>query len=178
MKKEQRKLLPPFLMIRSGLINDLLVATALTAGAGALDFTYSDNKDLGAGTLFVFLLTFLFASVKTLGKHSAMKQDIAQVIEQMQDFKKDYGDMRMSMIQCPRLAQRIVRYMSKKDSTYFNKMIANPMAIQNDIVERDIAIGHLRAHPGDADLLKNTSIDINNLPRGLYRKIMRANKSK
>jgi len=178
MKKEQKKLLPPFLMIRSGLINDFMVAATVTAGAGALDFTYSDNKDLGAGTFLVFMLTFLFATVKTMGKLGDMKQDIEQVTSQMQEFKDGCGDLRISGLQNPRMAQRIVQHMSKQDPAYFNKMVKNPMSIQNEVLERDIAIGHLRAHPRDAKLLQNTNVNIKSLPRGLYRKVMRANRSR
>ncbi len=178
MKQEQRKLLPPFLMIRSGLLNDFLAAAALTAGAGALDFACSDNKDLGAGTFFVFMLTFLFATVKTMGKYGEMKQDASQVTEQMQDFKTGCGDLRISDVRYPRMAQRIVQHMSKQDPVYFNKMAENPMAIQNNVLERDIAIGHLQAHPADAKLLQKTNVNVNRLPRGLYRKIMRADRSK
>jgi hypothetical protein len=177
-KKENKNLLPPFLMIRSGLLNDFVLAAALTAGTGIVESTLSSQQDVGFPTLLMAIVTCLFAAIRTSAKYDYMRQDIAYVIEQMRDLKDDNGDVRLSMSHFPRLAQIMVRYISKKDPVYFNKMVNDPHSIQNDIVERDIAIGHLRAHPKDAYLLQNTNVNIDMLPRNLYRKIMRANNSK
>ena len=176
--KKNKNLLPPFLMIRSGLLNDLILAAGLVGGVCIADATLSDKQSIGYASLMVFVIAFLIASVKTAAKKDYMRQDIEQVIEQMQDFKNDNCDMRFGMVHFPRLAQRLVRYMSKKDNAYFDKLVQNPKAVQNNVVERDIVIGHLQANPGDAKLLKDMSIDIESLPRRLYRKVMRANKSK
>lgn len=173
--KKNKNLLPPFLMIRSGLLNDLMLASGLLAGVCVADITLSDKQSIGYASLIVFVIAFLIASVKTAAKKDYMRQDIEQVIEQMQDFKNDGGDMRFGMVHFPRLAQRLVRYMSQQDPEYFYKVVTSSQSIQDSTVKRDIAIGHLKAHPKDAYLLK---VDIESFPRRLYHKIMRANKSK
>lgn len=176
--KKNKNLLPPFLMIRSGLFNSLIVAAAVTAGTGLVEFNLADSKNAGELTEIVLVVALLTALAHMAAKRDCMNQDIDQVVSQMQDFKNDGSDMRLGMLHFPRMAQRLVRYMSQKDPVYFNKMVENPKSIQNSTVERDIAIGHLKSHPKDAYLLKNTNVDIEFLPRRLYRKIMRANKSK
>ena len=58
MKKEQKKLLPPFLMIRSGLLNDLMLASGLLAGVCVADITLSDKQSIGYASLIVFVIQF------------------------------------------------------------------------------------------------------------------------
>lgn len=175
---KNKNLLPPFLMIRSGLLHDYAFMLTLIAGMGVVVCEFS-SKPLSYRAAIIpgiiSLVAFIIATVRTDRKRTAMKEDIESLLAHIDGFKSGIDDFSVYGTRFPKMTERVIQYASKQDNSMFQRIIEHPDFLQNTKIATDIAIGHLKKNPSDATKVNTNLIDINMVPPRLYNKIVQIN---
>lgn len=161
--KEQRKnALPPFLMVRAGLLDAWIVPIATTIlvarvmGTGQNFQANFSLVDIACGAL-VFG-TICYGAISTDKKRKLLKQDIETIKNEFSMYlnHKDYPLDLVGTIYSPRLAKILMKHIVKHEPGIFDKMIENPNSVLDTETQSHIIAGYLSNHPGSADKIIQT----------------------
>ena len=173
-EQKRRNSLPPFLMIRSGLLNQWVWLVIL--GIPLIPCGLNEEKFKYPIIVLSFLcyLAFMWACFYTDKTKPLMEIDICVIRNAISKYMlvSDYQLDLTDKISCERLAKILIQHISKYDSGLFNKMMANPESVVNMNVASNIILGHLKAHPDDAQKVLDT-FDIETMPKKLYQQLKR-----
>ncbi len=175
--KKRAESLPPFLMVRAGLLNQWI--WPLISGGAFVGLRINEKKLahpellLGA-TGFLFFLTLMWALYVTPEIQEALNNDmrnIRQEINRYMDFPNYKIDL-TDKIFSDKLARILVQHISKYNPGLFDKMMQNPDSVADINVAENIILGHLKSHPDAAQKILDT-FDIETMPTKVQRKANR-----
>ena len=176
-EKKRAESLPRFLMVRSGLLNQLV--WPLISGGAFLGFGINEKKLdhpelLLVATDFLFFLTSVWASYITTKMQEALKNDIRNIRQEILRYmgSPDYQIDLTDEIYSDKLARILVQHISKYNPGLFDKMMQNPDSVADIKVAENIILGHLKSHPDAAQKILDT-FDIETLPTKVQRKVNR-----
>ncbi|MBO4745790.1 MAG: hypothetical protein J5613_01825 [Alphaproteobacteria bacterium] len=179
-REEKRKCsLPPFLMVRAGLLNSLL--PTLISGACLTTALINNNYQkfprgdiLISGFFIITTLCFVFDQERTRRYMNSMREDISTISYQLNEFisNKDKDatlDLDTSTARFPKLITIMARHFVKNNPGLFDKIIANPSSVQDMDVAENIILGYLKKHPDAAQLILDT-FNETTMPAKVYKK--------
>lgn len=161
-RMERRKnALPPFLMIRSGLLNGWFVtlgALGVVAAMNGFSMNHSENvlPDIAAGILG--FAGVCYGIISTKRKNNIFKQDIEIIKDEFDRYitDKNYSIYLAGKIYSPKLARILIRDIAEHNPYVFDKMITTPDTITDPETQSHVIFGYLRRHPGDAQKVIDT----------------------
>ena len=179
-REEKRKCsLPPFLMVRAGLLNSvlptLLSGSCLTAALINNNYQTFPRGDILISGLFVITIScFVFDQERMRRYMDLMREDINTISYQLNEFisNKDKDatlDLNPSTARFPKLITIMTRHFVKNNPGLFDKIIANPNSVQNMDVAENIVLGYLKKHPASAQLVLDTFNEAT-MPAKVYKK--------
>ena len=178
--------LPPFLMVRSGVISNWIIVCLIgCVGAFMLHQIPSAIKPQSvhefAKCAFI-LLSMASAGIaisNTIKRKSQMQDDIKTIRTMMTEYVKDPHCTISDLSQVrnfPQMTSILLRHISKHNPGVFDRFIIDPKSISDTEAIQDIIIGHLKKHPEDAPkILKLIKDDPDNISLSyeLQKKIIR-----
>lgn len=175
--KKRAESLPPFLMVRSGLLNQW--AWSLISG-GAFIGLGINAKKLGhpelllGATEFLFFVTFLWALHVTPEIKKMLKKDIWTIRQETNRYmdESNYQIDLTDKINSDKLERILVQHISKYNPGLFDKMMQNPDSVADINVAENIILGHLKSHPDAAQKILD-AFDIETMPTKVQRKVNR-----
>ena len=177
-RQEKRKNgLPPFLMVRSGLLNSWI--WTLGAGAGFAWSVLKEHEGIDGGLdkwtiVFCILLAvaLYYGAIKTDLRRDDMKNDIQTIQKEFYLYMKNsnYTLEFSKEVQNKKLMRILIEHIVKYDPGIFDKMIATPESIDDFDVRNDIISGHLKNHSADAQKVIDT-FDKQEISAELYEKV-------
>lgn len=175
--KKRAKSLPPFLMVRSGLLNQWvwpLISGGAFTGLGINEEKLRQPELLLGATGFLFFLTLLWASHATPEIQKALKKDIWTIRQETNRYmdESNYQIDLTDEIFSDKLARILVQHISKYNPGLFDKMMQNPDSVADINVAENIILGHLKSHPDAAQKVLDT-FDIETMPTKVQRKVNR-----
>ncbi len=176
-ERKRAESLPPFLMVRSGLLNQWvwsLISGGALVGLGINEKKLDHPELLLGATGFLFCLTFMWALYVTPKIQEALKNDmrnIRQEILRYMDFPNYQIDL-TDKINSDKLERILVQHISKYNPGLFDKMMQNPDSVADINVAENIILGHLKSHPDAAQKVLDT-FDIETMPTKVQRKVNR-----
>jgi hypothetical protein len=182
-REEKRKCsLPPFLMVRAGVLNPLLGAM-LSAGmlsAALINHNYEKfpRGDILVSGLFVTLaITFVFGQAYARSYAASMREDINTISDKLNEFLSTNNsnttlDLDTTQVKFPKLISLMTRHFAKNNPGVFDKLIANPQSVQDMNVAENIILGHLSKSPTSAQLVLDTFSETT-IPEKVYKKATR-----
>ena len=161
-RMERRKnALPPFLMIRSGLLNGWFITLgALAASTVIVGSSMILGKftvlDIAAG--IVGFSSLCYGVFSTKRKNNIFKQDIEIIKDEFDRYiaDKGYSIYLAGKIYSPKLARILIRDIAEHNPCVFDKMIADPNTVTDPETQSHVISGYLREHPGDAQKVIDT----------------------
>ena len=177
--KKRAESLPPFLMVRSGLLNQWvwpLISCIPLALCGINQEKLSEPARAvfsGISAFFV-CMAFGWSIYITPRVNKWMKGDIFQIRNATSRYLKesDYQLDLTDQINCEKLERILIQYISKYNPGLFDKMMQNPESVTDINVAQNIILGHLKKHPFDAQKILDT-FDIETMPKQVQRKVNR-----
>ena len=175
--KKRAESLPPFLMVRSGLLNQWvwpLISGGAFVGLGINEKKLEHPELLFGATVFLFFSTFLWASHATPEIQKALKKDIWTIRQEIRRYmgSPDYQIDLTDEIFSDKLERILVQHISKHNPGLFDKMMQNPDSVADINVAENIILGHLKSHPDAAQKILDT-FDIETMPTKVQRKVNR-----
>lgn len=172
--KNARKF-PPFLMVRAGVYNSLIVpligAWVFAAAAKPIPTDLSDDMQFVGG--LVGLVTFVFGVLYSATKIGfnrtcveAYSEHILKVLTQYAKTGQYKNDLPNRTNLFNKIEPVIIKHMAKNDARLFNNMLKNPESIKDATIATNIVAGHLKSHPEDAVTVLN-AFSWETLPRAL-----------
>ena len=164
-RERRRNALPPFLMVRSGLLNGWLVTVAALLGAASAGNHFAGNTLCGVSAGILGFAGICYGIISTERKHSIFKQDIEIIKDEFERYinNPNYSVYLAGKIRSPKLAKILIRDIAEHNPYVFDKMIAAPDTITDPETQSHVISGYLRKHPGDAqrgiDTFKPDQID-------------------
>ena len=161
-RQEKRKNgLPPFLMVRSGLLNGWFVtlgALGVAAMMSGFPMRTGENVlfDIAAGILG--FSGICYGIISTERKYSVLKQDIEIIKDEFERYTNNpnYSVYLAGKIYSPKLAKVLIRDIAEHNPYVFDKMITTPDTITDPETQSHVIFGYLRRHPGDAQKVIDT----------------------
>lgn len=175
--KKRAESLPPFLMVRSGLLNQWvwpLISGGAFIGLGINEKKTAHPELLLGATGFLFFLTLLWASHATPEIQKMFKKDIWTIRQEVLRYmgSPDYQIDLTDKINSDKLARILVQHISKHNPGLFDKMMQNPDSVADINVAENIILGHLKSYPDAAQKILDT-FDIETMPTKVQRKVNR-----
>lgn len=171
--------LPPFLMVRSGLLNQWvwpLISCIPLALCGINQEKLSEPARAVCSGISAFFVCMAFgwSIYITPRVNKWMKGDIFQIRNATSRYLKesDYQLDLTDQINCEKLERILIQYISKYNPGLFDKMMQNPESVTDINVAQNIILGHLKKHPFDAQKILDT-FDIETMPKQVQRKVNR-----
>ena len=173
-KEKHRNTLPPFLMVRSGLISNwVFVCMGGCIGASVLYQIPSAIEPHSAHefTKYACILISIASAgiaIKNTIKHKSQIQDdikiiLALMMEYVNDPNCTISDL-SHVRNFPKMTSILLQHMSKHNPGIFDRFIIDPKSISDTEAAQDIIIGHLKKHPEDAPkILELTTNDENSI---------------
>ena len=176
-ERKRAESLPPFLMVRSGLLNQWvwpLISGGAFVGLGINEKKLAHPELLLGATGFLFFLTFLWALHVTPKIHEALKNDMRNIRQEILRYmgSPDYQIDLTDEIFSDKLARILVQHISKHNPGLFDKMMQNPDSVADINVAENIILGHLKSYPDAAQKILDT-FDIETMPTKVQRKVNR-----
>ena len=176
--KKRAESLPPFLMVRSGLLNQWV--WSLISGGAFIGLGINEEK-LGRPELFLgvsgFLLslTLAWATYATPQIQKALKYDIWTIRQETNRYmdESNYQIDLTDKINSDRLARILVQHISKYNPVLFDKMMQNPDSVADINVAKNIILGHLKSHPDAAQKILDAFPRKETFPKKLYSRLNR-----
>ena len=172
--KKRAESLPPFLMVRSGLLNQwawALIPAAIFVGLG-INQDKLKYPELVSGSLaFLVCLTCGWAVYSHPMIKTWLKEDIWEIRTATSRYliEPDYQLNLTDKINNQKLARILIQHISRYNPGLFDKMIANPESVIDMNAAQNIILGHLKAHPDDAQKILDT-FNIETMPQKVQRK--------
>jgi len=175
--KKRAESLPPFLMVRSGLLNQWvwsLIPGGAFIGLGINEKKLEHPELLLGATEFLFFVTFLWALHVTPKIKEMLKKDIWTIRQETNRYmdESNYQIDLTDEIFSDKLARILVQHISKHNPGLFDKMMQNPDSVADINVAENIILGHLKSHPDAAQKILDT-FDIETMPTKVQRKVNR-----
>ena len=179
-RNEKRKNgLPPFLMVRSGLIK-CWIPTMITVGGFALSALNAQNTQninyerttWPAGIWGVLLaLASINNAIKADFRRNEMKHDIEIIQSEFYRYMRNnkYTLEFSEYVQNKKLMRILIEHIVKYDGGIFDKMTTNPKTVDDFDVRNDIIRGELKVHPDHAPKVIE-SFDEQDVSPKLYKK--------
>lgn len=176
-ERKRAESLPPFLMVRSGLLNQWvwsLISGGACIGLGINEEKLRQPELLLGATGFLFFLTFTWALYVTPKIQEALKNDMRNIRQEIRRYmgSPDYQIDLTDEIFSDKLARILVQHISKYNPGLFDKMMQNPDSVADINVAENIILGHLKSHPDAAQKVLDT-FDIETMPTKVQRKVNR-----
>ena len=176
-ERKRAESLPPFLMVRSGLLNQWmwpLISGGAFVGLGINEKKLDHPELLLGATGFLFFLTFMWALYVTPKIQEALKNDMRNIRQEILRYmgSPDYQIDLTDKINSDKLARILVQHISKYNPGLFDKMMQNPDSVADINVAENIILGHLKSHPDAAQKILDT-FDIETMPTKVQRKVNR-----
>lgn len=176
--KKRAGSLPPFLMVRSGLLNQWvwsLIPGGAFIGLGINEKKLGHPELLLGATEFLLFLTFLWASHATQQIQKALKYDIWTIRQETNRYmnESNYQIDLTDKINSDRLARILVQHISKYNPVLFDKMMQNPDSVADINVAENIILGHLKSHPDAAQKILDAFPRKETFPKKLYSRLNR-----
>ena len=175
-EEKRRNSLPPFLMVRSGLLNQWvwpLISCIPLALCGINQEKLSEPaRAICSGiSAFFVCMAFGWSIYTTPMVKKWMKDDIWEIRMATSRYLKesDYQLDLTDQINCEKLEKILIQYISKYNPGLFDKMMMNPESVTDINVAKNIILGHLKKHPADAQKILDT-FDIETMPQKVQRK--------
>lgn len=175
--KKRAESLPPFLMVRSGLLNQWV--WSLISGGAFVGLGINEEKlrqpELFIGVSgFLFTLTTMWALYVTPKIQKALKNDMRNIRQETNRYmdESNYQIDLTDKINSDKLARILVQHISKYNPGLFDKMMQNPDSVADINVAENIILGHLKSHPDAAQKILDT-FDIETMPTKVQRKVNR-----
>lgn len=175
--KKRAESLPPFLMVRSGLLNQWvwpLISGGAFVGLGFNEKKLEHPELLLGATGFLFFLTFGWAFYATPTIKKLLEADIWRIRQEIRRYmgSPDYQIDLTDEIFSDKLERILVQHISKYNPGLFDKMMQNPDSVADINVAENIILGHLKSHPDAAQKILDT-FDIETMPTKVQRKVNR-----
>lgn len=176
--KKRAESLPPFLMVRAGLLNQWV--WSLIAGGAFVRLGINEEK-LGHPELFIglsgflFTLTLVWAIYATPQIKEMLKKDIWTIRLETNKYM-DLPNYQIDLtykINSDRLARILVQHISKYNPGLFDKMMQNPDSVADIKVAENIILGHLKSHPDAAQKILDAFPRKETFPKKLYSRLDR-----
>ena len=176
-ERKRAESLPPFLMVRSGLLNQWvwpLISGGAFVGLGINEKKLDHPELLLGATGFLFFLTFLWALYVTPKIQEALKNDMRNIRQEIRRYmhSPDYQIDLTDEINSDKLERILVQHISKYNPGLFDKMMQNPDSVADINVAENIILGHLKSHPDAAQKILDT-FDMETMPKQVQRKVNR-----
>ena len=172
-RKEKRKnALPPFLMVRGGLLNEALIAAMITIPLAEFVFgKYTKQNDFAA---FLYVCLYIIPFVIGAFKAAIMshEKDIIKQDLYYYSWAHDYELPSVKKYECQHMAEIMARHAAKNNPEFFNNLIKNPKSVQDEKMASAIIRGHLKSCPDDIQKVLDT-FQIGTIPKRLYRQMIR-----
>jgi hypothetical protein len=173
-KKLQRNALLPFLMVRAGVYNLLIVpllgAGIFAAAAKPIPASLSyPQQELGG---LIGLTMIGVGTILTIIASASNKDTCKRIMNTLSNYAQtgEYSINKIDSAVFSRALKLIPKYMAKNDARLFNNMLKNPESINNIDVATSIVSGHLKSHPEDATQISSV-FDITTMPKKLQKQI-------
>ena len=169
--------LPPFLMVRSGLLNQwlwTLIPTAAFVGFGINEDKLKYPELVSGGLAFLVCLTYGWCIYSHPMIKTWLKEDIWEIRTATNKYLHEPNcqlDL-TDKINSQKLERILVQHISKHNPGIFDKMMMNPESVTDINVAQNIILGHLKKHPADAQKILDT-FDIETMPTKVQRKVNR-----
>ncbi|MBO4700783.1 MAG: hypothetical protein J5620_03490 [Alphaproteobacteria bacterium] len=175
--KKRAESLPPFLMVRSGLLNQwlwTLIPTAAFVGFGINEDKLKYPELVSGGLAFLVCLTYGWCIYSHPMIKTWLKEDIWEIRTATSRYliEPDYQLDLTDKINNQKLERILVQHISKHNPGIFDKMMMNPESVTDINVAQNIILGHLKKHPADAQKILDT-FDIETMPTKVQRKVNR-----
>lgn len=171
--------LPPFLMVRSGLLNQWvwpLISCIPLALCGINQEKLSEPARAVCSGISAFFVCMAFgwSIYITPMVNKWMKDDIFQIRNATSRYLKEsnYQIDLTDKINSDKLERILVQHISKYNPGLFDKMMQNPDSVADINVAENIILGHLKSHPDAAQKILDT-FDIETMPTKVQRKVNR-----
>jgi len=176
-ERKRAESLPPFLMVRAGLLNQWvwsLIPGGAFIGLGINEEKLRQPKSLLGTTGFLLALTFAWALHATPKIKEMLKKDIWTIRQETNRYmnESNYQIDLTDKINSDKLARILVQHISKYNPVLFDKMMQNPDSVADINVAGNIILGHLKSHPDAAQKILDT-FDIETMPTKVQRKVNR-----
>ncbi len=176
-ERKRAESLPPFLMVRSGLLNQWvwsLILGGAFVGLGINEKKLEHPELLLGATEFLFFVTFLWALHVTPEIKKMLKKDIWTIRQETNKYmdESNYQIDLTDKINSDKLERILVQHISKYNPGLFDKMMQNPDSVADINVAENIILGHLKSHPDAAQKILDT-FDIETMPTKVQRKVNR-----
>lgn len=176
--KKRAESLPPFLMVRSGLLNQWV--WSLIPGGAFIGLGINEKK-LGHPELFIgvsgflFTLTIVWALCATPKIQEMLKKDIWTIRQKTNRYmdESNYQIDLTGKINSDKLARILVQHISKYNPGLFDKMMQNPDSVADINVAENIILGHLKSHPDAAPKILDAFPRKETFPKKLYSRLNR-----
>lgn len=174
-ERKRAESLPPFLMVRAGLLNQWvwpLISGGAFVGLGINEKKLEHPELLLGATGFLFFLTFMWALYVTPKIQERLKNDMRNIRQEILRYmhSPDYQIDLTDKIFSDKLARILVQHISKYNPGLFDKMMQNPDSVADIKMAENIILGHLKSHPDAAQKILDT-FDIETMPKKLRRKL-------
>ncbi len=176
-ERKRAESLPPFLMVRAGLLNQWvwpLISGGAFIGLGINEEKLRQPELLLGTTSILVALTFAWATYATPEIQKAFKKDIWTIRQETNRYmnESNYQIDLTDKINSDKLARILVQHISKYNPGLFDKMMQNPDSVADINVAENIILGHLKSHPDAAQKILDT-FDIETMPTKVQRKVNR-----
>ena len=170
-KEEKRKnALPPFLMVRGGLLNEALIAALITIPLAECVFgRYTKQNTLAA---FVYVGLYVVPFVIGALKAAVMSHEKNIIKQDIDYYSRSYEPELPSIkkYECEHMAEIMARYASKNNPKFFENLIENPTSVKDEKMASAIIRGHIKSHPEDIQKVLDT-FTIGTIPNKLYQQL-------
>ena len=169
--------LPPFLMVRSGLLNQwlwTLIPSATLVGFGINEEKLKHPELVCSGLAFLVCLTCGWAIYSYPIIKQCLKEDIWKIRTATNKYLHEPNcqlDL-TDKIDSQKLERILVQHISKHNPGIFDKMMMNPESVLDINIAQNIILGHLKSHPDAAKKILDT-FDIETMPKQVQRKVKR-----
>ena len=152
-RQEKRKNgLPPFLMVRSGLLNGWMVTAALLLLVASVGNRFAGNTLCGVSAGILGFAGICYGIISTERKYKIFKHDIKIIKDEFEWYinNPNYSVYLAGKICSPKLAKILIRDIAEHNPYVFDKMVATPDTITDPETQSHVISGYLRKYPGDA----------------------------
>lgn len=176
--KKRAESLPPFLMVRAGLLNQCvwsLISGGAFIGLGINEKKLEQPYLLLGAIDFLFFLTILWALHVTPKIKEMLKKDIWTIRQETNRYmdESNYQIDLTDKINSDKLARILVQHISKYNPGLFDKMMQNPDSVADMNVAENIILGHLKSHPDAAPKILDAFPRKETFPKKLYSRLNR-----
>lgn len=163
--------LPPFLMIRAGVLRPIIPAI-IGAGLTGLMLTNENYKMGKCGEFLLSASILVFATCACWGKYAVehKKNQMKERANNINDAAKIYiRDGVLKINSDDKFNLLVLQNIAKHNPGIFDKFMQNPNSITDKKIAENILFGHLKSHPVDAQKILDV-FNIETMPNKLRRR--------